>query len=566
MEARTIVMSLALGALTLVVLSPTAAQAVFVQQPGAGSNGKHAAASEIRRIQRSTTLGNVDEVPPGMVLIPAGKVTIGTPADEVESLGQRDVIQMTEILAETPRHQAEVGPFMIDVTEVTNLQWQVFLEATGRDPNPTLIEFGWPGGEFPEGHEYYPITNVNIPEIRHFLKWSGKRLPTEEEWTRAARGDDDRKFPWGDDWSNKACQSGMNMPNVPVAVGSYPAGASPYGVLDMVGNVFEWVDSPFRAFPGFESLNYGKGRKTVTLVPAFNSTQRVIKGGAYSTNRQFSRIDVRLGLNTVDSDQGLGFRCARSQKPGVEAIRSAMQILQPPYFQGVVGLDEQDLFADEVITYDTSRRVLTGYRFLAFAHRASEVGKPWKSIYKDTRDDFLPLGVLATSEPLRMADMQVDAFPAGEYTLHFKAEGESRAFKDKEKARKEAEKQARKSGTKPEDDEPAPEAGAEPGRAAGAEDPLTAAVPWPGVASIHDIAEDIEYPQDADLILLMNSSNKVVGYIRPSDSVKEAPVEPLSATPSDGGRSYQIDFTLDQQTGKRSPRFSFTIHLAGDPL
>ncbi|MHC5211551.1 MAG: formylglycine-generating enzyme family protein, partial [Planctomycetota bacterium] len=194
-------MSLALGALTFLVLCPAAAQTAFIQEPGAATNGNHAAASDIREIQRSTTGVNPGEVPPGMVLVPAGKVVIGTPVDEVEKLGQRDVIQMTEILAETPRHEVEVGAFMIDVTEVTNQQWKVFLEATGRDPSSILVEYGWPGGDIPPGQEDFPVTNVNIPEIRQYLSWCGKRLPTEEEWTRAARGDDERTYPWGDKWN-----------------------------------------------------------------------------------------------------------------------------------------------------------------------------------------------------------------------------------------------------------------------------------------------------------------------------------------------------------------------------
>jgi iron(II)-dependent oxidoreductase len=564
LEARTIVMSQVLGALTCLLLAPVAAQTAFIQEPGGGTNGNHVAASDIRKFHRSTTGGNLDEVPPGMVLVPAGMVVVGTPQDQVESLGQRDVLHMTDILAETPRHTVDVGAFMIDVTEVTNLQWKVYLDATGRKPTTTLSEIDWPGGEIPVGRETCPITNVNIPEIRGFLKWSGKRLPTEDEWTRAARGDDDRVYPWGSEWNGgKACQSGLNIPQAAVPVGSFPAGASPYGVLDMCGNVFEWVDSPFRAFDGFESMPYGSGKKGVTLVPSFNSTKRIIKGGSYITNRQFVRIDVRLGAGIVDSDQALGFRCARSRTAGVEAIRNAMQILVPPYFQGETGLDEQDIFADEVTSYDTSRKVVTGYRFVAFAHRAPTIGTAWGKLYRAARDEFVPLGVLATSEPLRMTDMKVDVFPPGEYTLHFKSEGESKAWKEKEKARKESEKSAKKNGSRPSKDD-APAEAPEGAPADGV--PLPAAIPWPGVASVHDIAEDIDYPQDVDLILLMNSSNKVVGYFKPIGSVKEAEVEPVKVTTSDGGRTYQIDFTLDQRTGKRSPRFSFALQLAGEAL
>jgi formylglycine-generating enzyme required for sulfatase activity len=556
-------MSPALGALVFLVLSPVAAQTAFLQEPGGGTNGNHAASSDIRLIHRSTTGGNQGEVPPGMVLVTGGKVVVGTPREEVEALGQRDVIYMTEILAETPRHTAEVEAFLIDVTEVTNLQWKVFLEATGREPSPILLEVNWPGGEIPSGQDDFPITNVNIPEIRQFMQWCGKRLPTEQEWTRAARGDDERGFPWGSAWDAKKCQSGMNVPQQPVKVGSFPGGASPFGALDMLGNVFEWVDSPFRAFDGYESMPYGAGRQKLSLVPEFNSTYRVIKGGAFTTNKQFTRIDVRLGAGTVSSDHALGFRAARSLTTGVEAIQSAMGVLVPPYFMGDVGLDEKDVFAKEETSYDTRRKVITGYRHVSFAHRAPTIGTSWSKLYRESRDEFLPLGVLATSETLRMDDMDIPAFPAGEYTLHFKAEGESKAWKEKEKLRKETDKAAKKDGGRgSKDDEPAETAeGTAPDGSS-----LPASVPWPGVASIHDIAEDIPYPQDTDLILLMNSSNKVVGYIKPNGSVKEAELAPISVTESEGGKAFQVDFTLDQNTGKRSPRFSFTLRLAGDAL
>ncbi|MHC5209921.1 MAG: formylglycine-generating enzyme family protein, partial [Planctomycetota bacterium] len=383
-----------------------------------------------------------------------------------------------------------------------------------------------------------------------------------------ARGDDERTYPWGDKWNSKACQSGMNVPQLPVAVGSFPSGASPFGALDMCGNVFEWTDSPFRAFEGYESIPYGRGKQKKPLVAEFNSTQHVIKGGAFTTNRGFTRIDVRIGAGKVDSDDAIGFRCARSETPGVEAIRNALQVLVPPYFMGDVGLDENDIFANEVTSFDTKQKVITGYRYVAFAHRAPDIGTTWGKLYRSARDEFMPLGVLATSETLRMPDMNLSSFPPGEYTLHFKAEGESRAWKEKQKERKEAEKDARRNGSKPDEAEDTGATG-EPVEGVALDsdgNPVAAAVPWPGVASIHDIEEDIDYPQDTDLILLMNSSNKVVGYIVPNGSVKEAAVERVSVTPTDGGRSYQIDFTIDQNTGKRSPRFSFNLHLAGDPL
>ena len=546
-----------------------AAQTAMAQQPAAAK----APSNDIRMVQRQTTDAAAIQMqpPPGMTFIPGGQVLVGTDPAQVTEFGQNDHTQMMDVLAETPRHAVTVDPFFIDTTEVTNLQWKVFLDSTGRKPSSALVENGWPEGAFPPGQEDFPVTNVNIPEIRDFLTWCGKRLPTEDEWTRAARGDDDRLYPWGPKWDSKLCQSGMSVPQVPVAVGQFPRGASPYGVLDMAGNVFEWVDTPYAAFPNFEPLPVKSGKKNVTLAPEFNSTMKVIKGGCFVTTRVFTRIDTRAGRSTVESDAALGFRAARSLQPGLEAVRHARQRLQPPQF-AKIGLDEKDFFGKEITSYDDVRHVIIGYRHLAFAHRATDKGKGFSVIKKDSVDNPLPLGILASSEPLLMSDMKDPAtrksiiIPAGEYTLAYKGPGESEKHKawvkshkdDKKKDDKEAdEKPASKSKAKGKD---APEA-ADP---AGGDQGLGAAVPWPGIGSIHDIAEDIDFPQDEDVILYFNAANAVVAWQKVGH-VAEVDVAPIAATPQNGGKTWTIEFSINQGTPK-SPRFTLPVQLVGDGL
>jgi hypothetical protein len=461
----------------------------------------------------------------------------------------------------------------------------LFLEATGRKPSAALVDFNWPDGKIPEGQEDYPVSNVNIPEIREFLVWCGKRLPTEDEWVRAARGDDDRLYPWGSKWDFKLCQSGMSVPQAPVEVGSYPGGASPYGVLDMAGNVFEWVDSPFSAFPGFDALPWKQGRKTITLSPDFNNTKKVIKGGGYVATRHFTRIDARFGQQSDSSDQALGFRCARSLQPGLEAVRHGRSRLLPQQFARI-GLDEKDIFGKEITYYDDARHVITGYRYLAVAHRAADRGKSLTSVRKESVDDPLPLGVLVTSEPLIMPDMRDPAskkpisIPAGEYTLCYKGPGESAAWKARKKAERE---KGGKDEPVPQDDEEkdSGKAKAKGGKgksgkdkvepAPPVEDPakpddadLGAAVPWPGVGSIHDIAEDIDFPQDEEVFLFINAANAVVAWQK-TGHVAELDDAPIEATSSEGGRIWTVVFTINQLTTK-TPRFTLPIHLAGDGL
>ena len=605
-------------ALLVLVLSPAASQATFMQGPaGDADTAAAAGANDIRQVLRQTTDQAAAEIPPGMVEVPKGNVVIGTPLESIKPSAKSDEVLTTELLAETPRHTEAVEAFYIDLTEVTNLQWKVYLDATGRKPSATLIEFGWPTGEIPEGQEQFPVTNVNLSEIKDFVRWCGKRLPDEVEWTRAARGDDERVYPWGDDWNDKLCRSAASGQSGAVAVGKYPDGASPFGVLDMAGNVFEWVDSPFKEYPGFQSLTLTEGKKkSVTLTPQFNSTWRVIKGGSFTTIKQFTRIDVRLGQSMIESDAALGFRCARSLKPGVDAVRNGLARLQSPHFAtvaaaapGKVGLDEADVVAREIDSYDDARKVITGYRFLAFAHRAPAKGVgSLAGIRKAAKDEFLPLGVIVSSEGLALEAMADKAamdkatampnatapqkaarqaaidnarriLPAGEYSVLFKAEGESKAFKEKQKQKGNGKDEKPKDEPKPDDaDKAKSEAKAKADKkdkngkdkgeaepAEGDEPGLEAMMPWPGLASIHDLEDDIDYPQDVDLFLFLNANNAVVGYAKPV-AITEEELGPSVSTRSDDGKQWTIEFSLNQQTSKKGPRFKLGLELAGEGL
>jgi formylglycine-generating enzyme required for sulfatase activity len=576
--------------LACMALTPACLSAAMLQQPAAA---KAVPPHDIRVVQRQTTDAEALQMqpPPGMLFIPGGQVFVGTDVAKVSEYGQNDLTQMTDVLAETPRHTATVEAFFIDVTEVTNLQWKIFLDATGRKPSATLVEFAWPDGKIPEGQDNYPVTNLNVPEIREYLAWCGKRLPTEDEWMRAARGDDDRLYPWGAKWDPKLCLSGMTAPQGPVAVGSFPGGASPYGALDMTGNVWEWVDSPFNPFAEFDALPWKQGRKTITLAPEFNSTKKIIKGGSFVATRQFCRIDVRYGQESNSSDASLGFRAARSTQPGLEAVRHGQRRLLPPQFARI-GLDEKDMFGTEMEYFDDARKVITDYRYLGFAHRAADRGKSLASIRKESVDEPFPLGVLATSEALVMQDMheplsqKLVSIPAGEYTLCYKGPGESKAYK----ARKKAERENRGKDKDEKEKEPAAEPG---GKAKGekdkgdkakggkdeepapAEDPvqdpaaddgngLGAAVPWPGVGSIHDIDQDIDFPQDEEVILFFNASNVVVAWQK-AHHVAEADVTAIKSTSAEGGRIWTLEFSVNQLATK-NPRFTLPIHLAGEGL
>ena len=485
----------------------------------------------------SETAGSAT-APYGMIFIPAGEVVIGTEYDKVERLGQGQQTDMTVIAAETPRHSAEVGAYFLDQTEVTNLQWKVFLEATGREPSDVLVEFGWPGGEIPDGQEYFPITNVNLPEIQDYLAWSGKRLPTEEEWTRAARGDDTRDYAWGERWNGKLAKYGGNPPLMPVSVDSYDEGASPYGVLNMTGNVFEWTASTFTAFDGFEPIKFKLGKKRLMLTPSFDPRRRVIKGGSFNSTRDQCRIDFRYDVDPAESDASLGFRAARSINPGEDLVRHGYSRILPPRIPSVDKLDGTDVFCVEDATFmgGTDGRILEGYRFLAFAHPTPDRQGGLASMRRKARDEHVTLGLLTTSEPLLEPPL-----PAGDYVIAYKAKGESK----KAKAR-------RKDKDLPPPIEIVPNGDASGGM-----------TPWPGVA-VNELVEDIAFPQDKDVFLFFNVNDAVVGWLPTGEIVEEAKA-PIESSSSEGGKAWTIEFSLDV-VSRRVPRFTLPVKLKDEGI
>ena len=188
--------------------------------------------------------------PNPMVLIPAGKFIMGS---------------NKRMPDEGPQHTVYLDSYYIDVYEVTNAQYKKFIDATKRR-SPSHFR----NRTYPAGKADHPVTEVTWYDAEAYCGWAGKRLPTDQEWEKAARGTDGRMFPWGDEFDTdkantpqrweKLHQEGDTMP-----VGSFPNGVSPYGVYDMSGNVWEWTSSWYKAYPGNKhpSENYGEQYKTL---------------------------------------------------------------------------------------------------------------------------------------------------------------------------------------------------------------------------------------------------------------------------------------------------------------
>jgi serine/threonine-protein kinase len=168
-----------------------------------------------------------------------------------------------------PAHEVRVNSFWIDRTEVTVAEYAAFVREQRYPPPPD-----WASGGPPPGRERWPVANVSFNDALAFARWRSRhdgvtyRLPTEAEWEYAARGRDARRYPWGDEWAHDRAQVEADAP---CAVASYPAGASVWGVYDLIGNVSEWTASPPAAYEGRDVLPPGMEGKVVVRGGAYNS-------------------------------------------------------------------------------------------------------------------------------------------------------------------------------------------------------------------------------------------------------------------------------------------------------
>jgi formylglycine-generating enzyme required for sulfatase activity len=186
---------------------------------------------------------------------------------------------------EQPQHTLYLPDYYLAKTPVTNAQYAVFVQATGH-----RAPYHWRGGKLPMGQEDHPAVNVSWYDAVAYGNWlseaTGKpyRLPSEAEWEKGARGNDGRRYPWGSQWDPARCNSRESGGGETVAVlgiyvgrttavGAYPDGASPHGLLDVAGNVWEWTSSVYRAYP----YDPADGREDPGPL---DGVRRVLRGGA----------------------------------------------------------------------------------------------------------------------------------------------------------------------------------------------------------------------------------------------------------------------------------------------
>jgi len=201
---------------------------------------------------------------------------------------------------EEPVHTVYLDAFWIDQTEVTNVEYALCVQ-DGRCSLPqNTTQY------FDSNYANHPVVSVSWNDATAFCSYAGGRLPTEAEWEKAARGADGRTYPWGNDAPNNNLLNYNNAVGATTEVGGYPNGASPYGALDMAGNVWEWVAD------WYNETYYGSSPLSNPLGP--NSGEwRVVRGGAWLDGAYSVRSAVRYALApTVVTVSHIGFRCARS--------------------------------------------------------------------------------------------------------------------------------------------------------------------------------------------------------------------------------------------------------------
>jgi formylglycine-generating enzyme required for sulfatase activity len=231
-----------------------------------------------------------------MILIPGGSLLMGS--DEGPAKHQ-------------PQHSIQVEIFYIDRFPVTNEEYKRFVDETGH-PVP-FYDVSWCDTQgynwdpetraFPEGKDDHPVVLVKWTDALAYARWAGKRLPTEAEWELAARGLDGRIWPWG----NRSAPGRSNTLEAGVGATTsvqrhVPYGASPEGVADMIGNVWEWTSSLFRPYP----YDAHDGRETLKT-----NGWRVLRGGSWVNDLYTARTYTRLDGDFI-LYSNVGFRCATS--------------------------------------------------------------------------------------------------------------------------------------------------------------------------------------------------------------------------------------------------------------
>jgi len=223
-----------------------------------------------------------------MVLVPAGRFAMGS-----------------------ARREVHVDAVYIDRTPVTNEQFAVFLEATQYKPTDAGAKrflAHWRNGKPPRGEDRHPVVYVSWFDARAYATWAGRRLPTEAEWEKAARGTDGRRYPWGRAEPKPSHANFGRSREGTTPVGAYLEGASPYGILDLAGNVWEWCEDAYDE----DFYEDGPSMNPKLVSAPKDKSGQVMRGGSFMYDARALRTYARMGFDPHYRFAEGGFRCAKT--------------------------------------------------------------------------------------------------------------------------------------------------------------------------------------------------------------------------------------------------------------
>ena len=261
---------------------------------------------------------------PDDILIPPGAFIMGTDFEPFYGT----ILPQSEYakLDEAPMHVVDLGAYRIDRCPVTNAEYEIFVDATGHPAPPD-----WKNGTVTSGDENLPVTRVNWYDANAYAQWAGGRLPSEAEWEKAARGADGRIYPWGNRFITLPSASGEDgerngrkrdqqttaqqsnaaqiLTDECTPIGARPLTASPYGVHEVAGNVWEWTSDSYRPYSGSAHIDRGYGKE-----------HKVLRGGSWlevrdETAERYFRSANRFHTPPDYIASNIGFRCVRDVAP-----------------------------------------------------------------------------------------------------------------------------------------------------------------------------------------------------------------------------------------------------------
>jgi len=235
-----------------------------------------------------------------MVLVPEGPFIMGSDKIDEEGLQGELGNKKPFYLDEHPERRLSLPPFLIDRFEVTNKDYAPFIVEKRRKPPAA-----WGGPNYPQGQDLLPVVEVNWYEARDYCAWRGKRLPSEAEWEKAARGPNGNLYTWGNTFDATQGNVSAGTHGSVMMVGRFSNDRSDYGLFDMNGNVMEWTADWYLPYPGGDHQS-----------PLFGQQYKVARGDAYGDSGHytlpiFARLTFRQNVFPEERFPFLGFRCAK---------------------------------------------------------------------------------------------------------------------------------------------------------------------------------------------------------------------------------------------------------------